>query len=105
MNNQAKERHEHLLSINGHTIVIIYYAYDSDASEDIEYTLYEKFSPPIEASTQTRICGKTLACSLAIPIASASLANLNRHTLVNIFPKPLQYLARTILSTKKLPIN
>ena len=69
MNNQAKERHEHLLSINGHTIVVVYYAYDSTNGQDIEYSLYEKFLPSIEQETHTRICGKTLTYSLAVPIS------------------------------------
>lgn len=102
MNSQAKERHEHLLSINGHTIMVVYYAYDSDKSEDIEYTLYEKFSQPIEVATNTRLSGKTLAYSIAIPISMPGHSEPPRHTMANIIPKPLQYLARTILSAKRV---
>lgn len=101
MNSQAKERHEHMLSINGHTIVVVYYAYDTNESEDIEYTLYERFSPSLELTTHTRVYGKTLAYSLAIPIASLPLNSRQKRHLVRTF-KPFQQLARTILSSKNL---
>ena len=102
MNSQAKERHEHLLSMNGHTIVIVYYAYDNNNNEDIEYILYEKVPPSTEIATHTHVSRKNLDYSLAIPVIPSCATPNQQPSLINIMPKPLQYLARTILASKQV---
>lgn len=102
MNNQAKEKHEHLLSINGHTIVVVYYAYETDISKNIEYTLYEKFDLPKEITQQLNICGKCLTYSLAIPITLLSKDYAHSSILIKTLPKPLRFLAKTFFSSRRL---
>jgi hypothetical protein len=86
MNSQAKERHEHLLTINGLTIVIVYYAYDNKNSEDIEYILYEKSAAPLNISEQIHLCSKSLAYSLAVPASSVMPKKNTLYRLLNIVP-------------------
>ena len=69
MNNQAKEKHEHLINVNGHTIIVIYYAYETAPNnEDIEYSFYEQLPLSAEIKNQTTECGKSLSYRLALPI-------------------------------------
>jgi hypothetical protein len=72
MNDQAKKKHEHLLSIDGHTITVIYYAFGNNGNEDIKYSLYEKLPVPSELKKCAILCGKTLAYHLVLPIISGN---------------------------------
>jgi hypothetical protein len=72
MNEQAKEMHEHLLSIDGHTIVIVYYAFGSNGNEDIEYSFYEELPSPTEFKKHAILHGKTLAYHLALPVIAGN---------------------------------
>lgn len=100
MNSQAKERHEHLLSINGRNIVVVYYAYDNNNNEDIEYTLYERLPASLDVTNQVRICSKTLAYSLSIPVNPSSCTKAQPYELINIAPKTIQPLGKAIMATK-----
>lgn len=101
MNSQAKERHEHLLTINGHTIIVVYYAYDTDNGEDIAYTLHEKFELSAELATQAHLLGKKHAYSIAIPVILRPLTNSSNPRLRHSVPSTLQHLMGVLLSSKK----
>jgi hypothetical protein len=71
MNHQAKQRHEHFLYSNKHTFVIVYYAYDTPAGEDIDYVLYENIDPFMPRSTSSSYIKKLIKSSIVIPVLSS----------------------------------
>lgn len=98
MNKQAKERHEHLVSINGHTIIVVYYAYDNNENcEDIEYIFYEKISQSPEEAIHGKPPHKRTTYSMPIPI---SIPALKQQLPEKALPIIAQKLARIILSLK-----
>lgn len=105
MNSQAKEKHERLLFINGHTIIVRYYAYDNDNNEDIEYTFYEKSSTTAETPDKTHTRSKNIAYSLTIPIASATHKYNQINIIGNTACDNIKSLKDTHTSYTKIPAS
>lgn len=103
MNNQAQVKHEHLISIDGHIIVIVYYAYGNNGNEDIEYSFYENLPVTMEVKKRAVQCSKNLAYHLAVPIISGSThLNIKVTELLKDAPHILNFSPEVLTQTQIL---